>query len=180
MRTFSTTTTLSKNLMLGLLSILLILPLCLACKKEPIGEPLPQLHFIDFVDASGKNLFESGEISTSEFRLISGDFIYTWDEILAEKKRDAKSISEELSHAYAYTDTLTEMLNNDNLLLEETQGNLGSFGPLERVFLINGETYTFTYSSKEGFYQNGKKLESTTDVIDKGHIYLHHIVLEDF
>jgi hypothetical protein len=180
MRTTSTITASSKSLMLSLLSMLLIIPLCLACKKESIGEPLPQLHFIDFVDASGKNLFERGEISTSEFRLISGDFIYTWDEILVEKKRKATSISEELSHAYAYADTLTEMLNNDNLLFEETQGNLGGFGPLEKVFLINGKTYTFTYSAKEGFYQNGKKLATTTDVIDDYKIYLHHIVLEDF
>ncbi len=163
-----------------LLFILLFLPLCMACKKETIGEPLPQVHFIDFVDASGRNLFESGKIPTTEFLYISGNNRYSWEEILAAKKRSATQINESIPHAYAYADTLTNMLNNDNLLLEVSQGNLGGFGPLERVYIINGETSTFTYSLKEGFYQNGKKLKVTREVIAPYQIYLHHVVLEEY
>ncbi|WP_299704402.1 hypothetical protein [uncultured Pontibacter sp.] len=180
MRTTSTITTSPKSTILSLLLMLLIIPLCFSCKKEPVEEPLMQYHFIEFVDASGKNLLESGEISTSDFKLISGDFVYTWDEILAEKKRDATSISETLPHNYEHVDILNEMFSNDNLLLEASQGNLGGFGPREKIFSLNGVNHTFTYSSKEGFYQNGKKLSTTTDVIDKGYIFLHHIVLEDY
>lgn len=164
--------------MKNLLLLLLFLPLCMACKKESIGEPLLQNHFIEFVDASGTSLFKSGAISTSEFRLISGDFTLTWEDILAEKKRSATSIYESLR--YTYADTLESMLTNDNLFLEVSQGNLGGFGPLERVYLINGETSTFTYSLKEGFFQNGKKLKVTTEVIDEHNIYLHHVVLEEY
>lgn len=180
MRTSYTTTPPSKNSMLSLFSMLLIIPLCFSCKKEPIEEPLMQYHFIEFVDASGKNLLESGEISTSEFRLISGDFIFTWDEMLAEKKRDATSISETLPHNYEHAAILNEMLSNDNLLLEASQGNLGSYGPREKIFSLNGVNHTFTYSLKEGFYQNGKKLTSTTDVIDNYTFYHHRIMLENY
>lgn len=180
MKTSSTTTTLLKSPVLCLLSMLLIIPLCISCKKEPIEEPLMQYHFIQFVDASGKNLLESGEISTAEFKLISGDFVFTWDEILAEKKRDATIISETLPHNYEHAAIFSEMLNNDNLLLEASQGNLGSYGPRKKTFSLNGVNHTFAYSLKEGFYQNGKRLAATTDVIDKGFIFLHRIVLEDY
>lgn len=180
MRTTFTTNSLSKISMLRFLLTLFILPLCLSCKKESIEEPLMQYHFIEFVDASGNNLLESGRISTSEFRLISGDFTFTWDEMLAHKKRDATSISETLPHNYEHAAILNEMLSNDHLLLEASQGNLDSYGPREKIFTLNGANHTFTYSLQEGFYQNGKKLASITEVIDKGYMFLHRIVLEEF
>lgn len=180
MRTSSTTTSLSKTSILSFLSMLLILPMCFSCKKEPIEEPLMQYHFIEFVDVSSKNLLESGEISTYEFRLISGNFIITWDEMLAEKKRDAKSISDTLPYNYEHAAILNEMLSNDNLLLEASQGDLEYYGPREKIFSLNGVNHTFTYSLKDGFYQNGKKLASTTNVIDKGYIFYHRIVLENY
>ncbi|MCJ8165168.1 hypothetical protein MKJ04_09970 [Pontibacter sp. E15-1] len=158
-----------------LLFILLFIPLCLACKKEQIGEPLIQYHFINFVDASGQNLFESGKISTSNFYYESGDIKSTWEETMAYKK---EILTPEVikSTPTEYQDTVSAMLSNDNLLFEPWQGNLER----ERVIFINGAKHTFRYSLKEGFYQNGKKLQSKTDVIDEHNIYLHHIVLEEF
>lgn len=161
--------------MKNLLLILLFLPLCMACKKESIGEPLFQDHFIDFVDASGQNLFESGKIATSSFYYESGDIKSTWDEAMAYKE---SILAPEVikSTPTEYQDTVSAMLSNDNLLFEPWQGNLER----ERVIFMNGAKHTFRYSLKDGFYQNGEKLESTTDVIDKGNIYLHHVVLDEY
>ncbi|WP_299755129.1 hypothetical protein [uncultured Pontibacter sp.] len=137
--------------MKNILYILLLLPLCLACKKEPIGEPLFQNHFINFVDASGQNLFESGKINTANFYYESGDIISTWDEIMAYK---SETIAPEVirSTAPEYQETVSAMLNNDFLLFESWQGNLEK----ERVISINDKTYTFRYSLKDGFFKTAK------------------------
>lgn len=164
--------------MKNILYFLFFIPLCLACKKEPIGMPLEQYHFINFVDASGMNLFESGKIDTTELLLLSGDFTLNWDDILAEKNRSASSIYESLFDTHG--DTLKSMLSNNALLLEVSLGNLGGFGPRERIFSINGKTHTFTYSLKEGFYQNGRKLEATTRAVEPYYLYVHNIILEKF
>lgn len=167
--------------MKNLLYILFFIPLCLACKKEPIGDPIPQLHFIDFVDASGKNLFESGKIDTSEFHYISGDFIDTWEDLMAGKEFSITSFfnitPDRTTVSNEYTETIDSLRNNNNILLESDQGTLER----ERVISINGIQHTFRYSLKDGFYQDGKKLQSSTELLTDLHLaYLHHVVLEEY
>ncbi len=150
-----------------LLLILLFIPLCMACKKEPIDEPLLQYNFIEFVDASGQNLFESGKIDTSEFQQISGNLVLTWEDIMDEKKRSATQAQTYGFITEPYADAFNSLFRDNNLLLEVSQGYLGYYGGTKRVFSINGVEHTLTYSLKERFYQNGKKIESSTDNIDK-------------
>lgn len=155
-----------------LLSILFI-PLCFACEKEETepGEPLSQFHFINFVDESGENLFKSNKLSTAEFNYGFSQSLQSWEELMTEREIQLSGVSDE-----EFENTVSEILkNNEYLLVENFQGER------ERVISINGEESTFHLSPlKEGFYQNGKALQYSSDTIYDFFLFVHHIVLEDY
>lgn len=147
--------------------LLMVLPLFIACKKEILVEPLQQFHFINFVDEDGENVFATSKIDTAAFFYMFGQTSIPWEGIM-EDKHYILSRS-----ATMHGGTATQVSDsNPYLLLEDFQGNR------ERTFVIDGQTHQFRFSPlQDGFYQNGEKLSSTTEVIDKGKIYLHHVVI---
>lgn len=152
-----------------LLLVLLILPLFTAFKKEDVTEPLPQFHFINFVDASGENVFATSKIDTAEFFYMFGQTSIPWEGMMEDK--DYIISQSATLHRGAATQVSER---NPFLLLENFQGNR------ERTFVINGQTHHFRFSPLlDGFFQNGEKLNATTEVIEEGKLYLHHLVIVD-
>lgn len=156
-----------------LLLIIFIFPMLFSCEKEEAepSEPLAQFHFINFVDASGNNLFENNKIQTTDFFYLSGDLTVSWEDLIMERTIQLSEIKTE-----EFQKTVTEILEkNEYILVENFQGER------ERVISINGEEYTFKMSPlKDGFFKNGEKLESSTDTVDSYKIYIHHIILDEF
>ncbi|PVY41645.1 hypothetical protein [Pontibacter virosus] len=152
-----------------LLLVLFIMPLFIACKKEDVAEPLSQFHFINFVDASGENVFATSKIDTAEFFYMFGQTSIPWEGMMEDKNYILSRSGTLLG------DTAIQVSEiNPFLLLEDFQGNR------ERTFLISGQTHHFRFSPlQDGFFQNGVKLAATTEVIEEGKLYLHHIIIVD-
>ncbi|WP_017733994.1 hypothetical protein [Nafulsella turpanensis] len=157
-----------------LLLVLLFVPLCIACEKEeePGEDILPQYHFINFVDESGQNLFETNQISTSEFKYGFSYGMRSWEELMAEKESHVSYVEQ----TGLMPDELSEVLeNNEYLIVDEFQGER------DKMISIDGVEYTFRLSPlKEGFFQNGSSLQYSTDTYDKYALYVHHIILEEY
>ncbi|MDO6389901.1 hypothetical protein Q4E40_07160 [Pontibacter sp. BT731] len=150
-----------------LLFVLLFLPLFIACKKEDVAEPLSQFHFINLVDASGENVFATSKIDTAEFFYMFGQTSIPWEGMMEDKDYIlARS-------ATLHGDIATQVSErNPYLLLEDFKGNR------ERTFIIDGQPHHFRFSPlQDDFFQNREKLNATTEVIEEGRLYLHHLVI---
>lgn len=149
-----------------LLLLLLIVPLFIACKKEDEAEPLSQFHFINFVDESGANVFESGKIDTLNFLMHHE---VPWKALMKEKHH---RITSSVQMHEGVATQVSE--SNPFLLFEDFQGTR------ERTYIINGHMKYFLFSPlEEGFFQNGEKLSSVTETIQEWKIYVHHVVIQD-
>ncbi|MDQ3394025.1 MAG: hypothetical protein M3512_07940, partial [Bacteroidota bacterium] len=144
----------------------------IGCKKESIkGDPVEEYHILNFVDNSGVNLFESNQISPSEFKYGSGTILESWEDLQKGKEHH---ISYFKKYKAAEDNVLEILEENEYLIIEEFQG--------EEVkgISINGVQYTLKLAPlKDGVFLNDKALEFSTDSLDKNRtFYLHHIVLE--
>lgn len=75
-----------------------------------------------------------------------------------------------------FQQTVNEILeNNEYLLLEDFQGER------ERIISVNGKEFTFKMSPlKEGFFQNGKAMQFSSDTVYNSFLYVHNIVLAEY